>query len=187
MTGSIIEARIKLAVLAASQPYKFHTDQLASQIGNVQPGGLVTDITGHRFFLRDDRAARDLTALDLPPETMPILKYFYYEEVGDDDVDGGEDQICGEIYNDIYDAADDETWVCIKVDLRATGDERNKSDVNGVIYGGIGIQGGHVVEDLQHRRYFLEKEQAFWPKRLPFKEAKNARNDCPELMKRRLF
>ena len=58
---------------------------------------------------------------------------------GNDDDDGGEDQICGEIYNDIYDAADDETWVCIKVDLRATGGERNKSDVNGVIYGGIGI------------------------------------------------
>ena len=61
---------------------QIHTDQLASQIGYVQPDELVTDISGHRFFLRDDGAARDFTALDLPPETMPILKYFYCKEVG---------------------------------------------------------------------------------------------------------
>lgn len=136
------------------QPLKFQTDSLISQLTEVQPGGIVIDKSGMRYFLRDDLAARDRNALHEPPEPMPTLKRFFDTSLG---------KVCGEIYNDIYANRENGTIVYIDVDW-----EQDESGLNGV-------HGGYVVEDKERQKYFLEKEQALWPKRLSLKEARDAR------------
>jgi len=149
-------------------PYEVDTESLIS-LSQVQPGGIVTDLIGNSYFLRDDRAIRDSTALDQPPDPMPTLKYV--EEESDDEV-------CGEIYGDMYDDYEDGEEVCIEVDVESPGDGLKTSGANF-------IHGGHVVEDIKHRRYFLEKEQALWPKRLAVKDAKEARERLPRADERK--
>ena len=61
------------------------TEFLVSQ-AQLQPGGVVTDVAGDSYFIQDDRALRDLEALDQPPEPMPVLKYIMNDD---------EDRICG--------------------------------------------------------------------------------------------
>jgi len=149
-----------------SSPTKVATGSLVSQM-QIQPGGIVTDSTGDSYYLRDDRAVRDLDALDQPPEPMPILKYVM-EDKGD--------KLCGEIFNDVYNEHVDKSWVCLTVDWEAPVNEQKKTNI---------FHGGYVVEDLQQRKYFLEKEQALWPKRLAVEDAKEARERLPRVDERK--
>lgn len=149
-----------------SSPTKVATGSLVSQM-QIQPGGVVTDSTGDSYYLRDDRAVRDLDALDQPPEPMPILKYVMADS---------DDKLCGEIFNDVYDEKWDELWVCFEVDWEAPENEQKKTNI---------FHGGYVVEDLQQRKYFLEKEQALWPKRLAVEDAKDARERLPRVDERK--
>lgn len=130
----------------------------------IQPGGIVTDVDGNNsYYLRDDRAYRDLGALEEPPEDMPILKYIMCNS---------DDKVCGEIFNDIYDDRWDEEWVCIEVDWEDPENEQKKTNI---------FHGGYVIEDLEERKYFLEKEQTLWPKRLAVNDAKEARERLPSV------
>mmetsp|Transcript_12895 Transcript_12895/g.21127 ORF Transcript_12895/g.21127 Transcript_12895/m.21127 type:complete len:607 (+) Transcript_12895:42-1862(+) len=149
-----------------SSPTYITTESLVSRT-QLQPGGVVTDWAGNSYYIQDDRALRDLEALDEPPEEMPILTYTMVDS---------EDNICGEIVNDIYEDRWDEEWVCIEVDWEAPKDDQKKKNI---------FHGGHVVEDLQHRKYFLEKEQTFWPKGLSIKKAKEARERLPKVGERK--
>ena len=80
---------------------EFTTGPLISQQKRqIQPGGIVTDTTGKQYFLRNDLIICDLTALDYAPMSMPIIKYFMIN---------GNDETCGEIYNDIYYGMDNGT------------------------------------------------------------------------------
>lgn len=151
----------------SAHPYEINTASLVSQL-QVQPGGVVTDSIGNAYFLRDDQAIRDSTALDRPPDPMPTLQY----------VKDYDDEICGMIYGDLYDDNEDEEEVCIEVDDETPGDGLKTSGANV-------IHGGHVVEDIKHRRYFLEKEQALWPKRLALKDAREARGRLPRVDERK--
>mmetsp|Transcript_28889 Transcript_28889/g.45489 ORF Transcript_28889/g.45489 Transcript_28889/m.45489 type:complete len:609 (+) Transcript_28889:41-1867(+) len=130
----------------------------------IQPGGIVTDVDGNNsYYLRDDRAVRDLDALDEPPEPMPVLKYV---------MNNSDDNLCGEIFNDVYDDRWDKEWVCIEVDWDAPESEQKKTNI---------LHGGYVIEDLQQRKYFMEKEQTLWPKRLTVNDAKEARERLPSV------
>ena len=144
---------------------EFTTGPLISQKRQIQPGGIVTDTTGKQYFLRNDLIIRDLTALDYTPTSMPIIKYF---------IVNGNDETCGEIYNDIYYGMDNGTWDCIDIDWEEEGDRSGMYDVHG----------GLVVQDRKDRKYFLEKEQALWPKRLSLKEAWEARQRLPKVNER---
>eukprot|EP00985_Skeletonema_marinoi_P015500 scaffold8021_cov79-Skeletonema_marinoi.AAC.14 len=149
-----------------SSPTKVKTESLVSQM-EIQPGGVVADSTGVSYHLRDDRAFRDLDALDQPPEPMPTLKYVVLTDSY---------ELCGEIFNDVYNEHGDESWVCLTVDWEAPENEQKKTNI---------FHGGYVVEDLQQRKYFLEKELALWPKRLAVEDAKDARERLPRVDERK--
>ncbi len=145
-------------------PNSTYTSFGVQSVLKIQPGGIVTDAAGNNsYYLRDDRAFRDLDALEEPPEDMPILKYIMCNS---------DDMACGEIYNDIYDDRWDEEWVCIEVDWDDPEDEQKKTNI---------FHGGHVIQDLDERKYFLEKEQTLWPKRLAVSDAKEARERLPSV------
>ena len=95
---------------------------------------------------------------------MPVLKSY---------MDSWDGKTCGDIYNDMYHERENKTRVCIDVDWER--DENRPLN---------GVHGGHVVQDRKQRKYFLEKEQALWPKRLSLKEAREARERLPTTSER---
>ena len=132
----------------------------------IRASAVVTDMNGNSYFLRDDKAVRDLAAMDLPPEPMPTFKHVLYTDTG----------VCGDIYGDIYNGEEDEEWVCVDVDFETPYDQQKKKNIG---------HGGYVIEDEENRKYFLEKEQVSWPKRLTLKEAKVARERLPRVGERK--
>eukprot|EP00957_Ditylum_brightwellii_P159490 12140610-Ditylum_brightwellii.AAC.1 len=97
---------------------------------------------------------------------MPTLKH----------VLATDSKLCGKIFNDVYNENGDGSLVCLTVDWEAPENEQKKTNI---------FHGGYVVEDLQQRKYFWEKEQALWPKRLAVEDAKEARERLPRVDERK--
>jgi len=136
------------------------TRPLAMDEKEIQIGGIIEDKLGQKYFLRDDIAYRDLTALPHAPPGVPTLNDFF----------DGEPDMSASIFNDTYDNYADGTWVEIEMNW-----------TYGFETGLKALHGGHIMQDLEGRRYYFEREQVLWPRRLRPAEGLEARRSLPSV------
>lgn len=136
------------------------TGALVVEEKEVQPGGVVEDKFGRKYFLRDDSAYMDLTALPHAPPDVPTLKGF----------DDGDPYTSSWIYNDIYDGRADGELADLEMNW-----------TYGVDTGLKMLHGGHVIRDMRGKRYYFEREQDLWPRHLTPTEGFELRWSLPSI------
>ena len=124
----------------------------------LQYGTVVEDIRRQKFFLRDDIAYYESTAMNTPPSnTIPTLKDPWFAGT----------KFYATIYNDTYDNNTDGTFLQIHMNW-TNGDKALRT-----------FYGGHVITDIKGRMYYIENEARSWPKRILARDAIAARMRLP--------
>ena len=122
-------------------------------------GTVVTDVNNHRFFLRDDVAYQESTAMVRAPPGVPTLKEPWFAK----------EQMYARIYNDTYDNKEDGTFMNVPMDWKM-GDAKWRA-----------FHGGSLIVDKQNRTYFVEYEAKDWPRRFRGKDSLEARRRLPSV------
>ncbi|KAL9186857.1 hypothetical protein ACHAXT_010577 [Thalassiosira profunda] len=122
-------------------------------------GSLVKDIRNVVYFLRDDIAYREKTALPAAPPGIPTIKEPFFSGAS----------LYGRVYNDTYNNEPDGQFIPIPMDWK-NGDMKMRS-----------FSGGHLFNDTRGRVYFLENDHKLWPPHYLAKDIMAARSRLPAI------
>ena len=127
-------------------------------------GRIVEDSNRKKYFLRDDIAYYEATALHQAPGGTPTLKACHFFGTGTGT------SLYANIYNDTYDTNyKDGQFVPIPMDWKS-GDIKMRT-----------FYGGHIITDVNGRRYYIENEHAFWPPHYRAQDSMAARAKLPSI------
>lgn len=112
-----------------------------------------------KYFLRDDIAYHEATALNEAPKGVPTLREPWF----------GGTKLYVKMYNDVYDNNTDGSFVEIPMGWK-TGDETMRK-----------FYGGHLITDTKGRMYYMENEAKLWPPHYSARDAIAARKRLPSI------
>eukprot|EP01082_Thalassiosira_pseudonana_P005875 g5712.t1.2.5e174189 g5712 g5712.t1 contig2:1134797-1136743(+) len=134
-------------------------NNVITKANDVEYGNVIEDASGNKFYLRDDIAYRDATAMQNAPKGVPTLK----------DVMMIGTRLFARIFNDAYDGNKNGEYIEIKMGWE-NGDTAMRK-----------FHGGHLIHDAKQKKYYIEREQESWPPHVSPKTALNARARLPSV------
>ena len=126
------------------------------QSGNV----IIENKTGIKYYLRDDYAFRQATQMENPPRSVPVLKNTF--------IDNDRGVLRGKIYDDYFTNHRDGELVEIKTNWR-------EPPIN------ISILGGHMINSLDGKSFYVQRDTLLWPPMLSAKESLDIRQRLPHV------
>ena len=126
------------------------------QSGNV----IIENKTGIKYYLRDDYAFRQATQMENPPRSVPVLKNTF--------IDNDRGVLRGNIYDDYFTNHRDGELVEIKTNCR-------EPPIN------ISILGGHMINSLDGKSFYVQRDTLLCPPMLSAKESLDIRQRLPHV------
>eukprot|EP00970_Alexandrium_tamarense_P010975 scaffold2302_cov243-Alexandrium_tamarense.AAC.1 len=161
--GGVVDGSVNGALLELKNGMKdgnqnqVVVNNVITKANDVEYGNVIEDASGNKFYLRDDIAYRDATAMPNAPKGVPTLK----------DVMIIGTRLFARIFNDAYDGNKNGEYIEIKMGWE-NGDTAMRK-----------FHGGHLIHDAKQKKYYIEREQESWPPHVSPKTARNARTRLP--------